>query len=155
MHSIKAPYRPSLFFQGAIYVTWSWCADLQDPLPWYPSMSSRNIVLRLSSQEASDVFFRELVLLLGAVAATTSSATLRPIAEEILQPVAMDTGVHQDAAGLHMACRCVSCLLVSLCGPKLMDAKAATPVQGCVPEDREYHPGSTRQCNSGRRRLCT
>ncbi|KAK9832926.1 hypothetical protein WJX74_001881 [Apatococcus lobatus] len=81
--------------------------DLQDPLPWYPLMSSRDIVLRLSSQEASDVFFRELVLLLSAVGATTSSDTLRPIAEQILQPVELDTGVQQDCAGLHAACRTV------------------------------------------------
>ncbi|KAK9867742.1 hypothetical protein WJX84_006840, partial [Apatococcus fuscideae] len=81
--------------------------DFQEPLPSYPAMSSRNIVLRLSAQEASDVFFRELLLMLDSVAATTGSQALQPIAEAILSPVMLETGIQQDAGALNAACRAV------------------------------------------------
>ena len=68
-------------------------------------MSSRSIVMRLSTQEASDVFFRDLALLLEAVAATCSSPTLKPIAEAILPAVMLETGMQQEAADLQTACR--------------------------------------------------
>ena len=79
-------------------------AELQEPLPSYPILSSRNIVLRLSTQEASADFFRDLVLLLEAVGATCSSLSLKSIAEAILDPVMLETGVQQDAQTLHATC---------------------------------------------------
>lgn len=82
------------------------------------------------------MFFRELLVMLAAVATTTSSDALRPIAEEILQPVALETGLQQDSAGLHTACRYQPipvCLSASLCPTSSNGGGCAT--QDCDAED--------------------
>ena len=45
-------------------LTNSCVADLQVPLPEYPTLAT-NIVLKLREREANDIFFRELATVLG------------------------------------------------------------------------------------------
>ena len=46
-------------------LTNSCVADLQVPLPEYPTLATNNIVLKLRAREANDIFFRELATVLG------------------------------------------------------------------------------------------
>lgn len=82
-----------------------WCADLQVPLPEYPTLATNNIVLKLRAQEANDIFFRELSNVLRAVRGTVESPALAPLANALLPAVLEETKVELTLEQLSDACK--------------------------------------------------
>lgn len=82
------------------YVT----AELPEALPGYPSLPGASITVKLRQQEASAPFFRDLHAVLAATAASFQEAGLRPLAEALLAPTALEMGVTLDADALTAAC---------------------------------------------------
>ena len=80
-------------------------ADLQVPLPEYPTMATNNIVLKLRAHEANDIFFRELSGVLQAVRATVDSPALAPLAGALMPAVLQENKVKLDLQQLSEACK--------------------------------------------------
>ncbi len=80
-------------------------ADLQVPLPEYPTLATNNIVLKLRAQEANDIFFRDLSSVLRAVRATVDSPALKPLATALLPAVLEETKVTLNLEQLSDACK--------------------------------------------------
>ena len=80
-------------------------ADLQVPLPEYPTLATNNIVLKLRAREANDIFFRELSAVLRVVRATIESPALAPLASALLPAVLEETKVKLSLQQLSDACK--------------------------------------------------
>ena len=76
------------------------------PLPQYPILATNSIVLKLGHQEASDVFFRDLRLVLAAVQYTLDTPALAPLAAHLMVPTNHETGLLLQPGRLAADCRC-------------------------------------------------
>lgn len=86
------------------------CTELPEALPGYPSLPGASIAVKLRQREASAPFFRDLHAVLAATAASFEEPGLRPLAQALLPPTALDMGVTLIADSLTVECRLVHCL---------------------------------------------
>lgn len=74
------------------------------PMPSYPAISPANVVLKIRSRQANDVFFRELHALVKAVGLTCASPAYRQFAESLLVAVASETGHKLETSKIARSC---------------------------------------------------
>lgn len=92
-------------FVWCLIARFLWCADLQTPLPEYPTLATNNIVLKLRAREANDIFFRELSSVLQAVQGTIESPVLAPLAAALMPAVLEETKVKLTLKQLLDSCK--------------------------------------------------
>jgi len=88
------------------------CTELPEALPGYPSLPGASIAVKLRQREASAPFFRDLHAVLAATAASFEEPGLRPLAQALLPPTALEMGVTLIADSLAVECRLVHCLVL-------------------------------------------
>jgi hypothetical protein len=71
--------------------------ELPEALPVFPGLPGASIAVKLRKREASAPFFRDLHAVLAAAHASLAQPGLRPLADALLPPTALEMGVPLDA----------------------------------------------------------
>lgn len=79
-------------------------AELPEALPGYPGLPGASISVKLRNREASAPFFRDLHAVLAATHASFSEPGLRPLADALLPPTALEMGLQLDGDLLMAQC---------------------------------------------------
>lgn len=78
--------------------------ELPEALPAFPGLPGASIAVKLRKREASAPFFRDLHAVLAAAHASLAEPGLRPLADALLPPTALEMGVPLDADMLMGQC---------------------------------------------------
>lgn len=80
-------------------------AELEHPLPSFPQLGRITIAEKLRMRETSAPFFRELRAALAATLDTLTRPDLAALAEALLPPTSLATGLHLEAVTFSNSCR--------------------------------------------------